>query len=322
MLKLIQVTPVMVTQTLPLIQPNCAPVGDEFGRPVSVELLKDPDYSEVIDQVGANIEATHALGDNDLETGEAAGRALKALGCAACELDNVCAVRDMLSEKVEIGAVNQLVMEKTEQITAAPTWLKAARFQMSGISSQELRTLLTDSEAAKTSMDDGLLDKLIGDVVSEPAAPMMKHDLPELSGTHSIPTDKPLRTDTIRTPNGKAFTVVDATIGLGSKDDITDESRKEYGILCAKFVERLKETGADGLPQILKQDQNQTMQKTIYRRGDAEIFEMRMSGKNRLYFSVVKLPNEDGQPIARLVILGAHGGNAQTQRAFIDSSLN
>lgn len=305
-------------------QANCAPVGAEFGTPPNQELLNDPNIAEVIEEVGDRLGAAHPTnsyaGNETVRRGQEAALAIKAIGCTACELSNTCAVQTNLEERVSLGQKTANILEKTEMIGNAPTWLSAARLQTSGMTSKDIRTLVTDWGAAQEAIQDGTLDRFIGATTNRAAKPVIKAQLPELAAIGSIPKDKPLRSDIVTVKTGKTFTVVDASVDHGSKDSITDESRKEYGILCAKLVERMGSDDRSGDPQIFHQDQK--MQKTIRRLGDAELYEMRMSGKNRLYFTVTKTPDDESGSIGRIVILGAHGGDASTQRKFIDVSLS
>jgi len=314
---------VVETQTAPataLPQEQCAPVGDEFGTPASPELLQDPEFKEVVEEMSANLIAAHAIVAEDLESGEAAGRALKSLGCVACELSTVCTVRETLTERAESGRETQAILDKAKMISNAPTWLKAARFNKSGMTPGDIQTLLTDNNAAAEAMENGVLDRLIGDATNKPLKPTTKDEIPEVAGVSVVPKDKPLRTDEITNKHGQKFVVVDATNQNYPRENVTAESRAEYGILTAKLVDRMNALGPDGKPLVLTPDNK--MQKQLRHTGSGSVYEIRMRGKNRLYISVTPSPENTTDAVARIVILGAHGGDASTQRAFIDSGLN
>lgn len=311
----------MVTETkIPVLQEQCAPVGDEFGSPASPELLRDPGFKDVIDEMSTNLAAAHAVLAEDLNNGEAAGRALKALGCAACELSQACTVRETLEERQEIGREGQAILDKATMIAGAPTWLKAARFNKSGMSAADVQSLLTDDEAAAQAMQEGVLDRLVGEVTNKTLKPTSKENLPEVADISAVPEGKPLRTDEVTNKHGQKFVVVDATNQDYPRANVTEGSRAEYGILTAKLVDRMNALGPDGMPLVLSQDH--VMQKRLRHAGSASVYEIRMSGKNRLYASVTPAPENTEGAVARIVILGVHGGDASTQRKFIDSSLN
>ena len=57
--------------------------------------------------------------------------------------------------------------------------------------------------------------------------------------------------------------------------------------------------------------------------GGGKVLEMRMGGKNRMYsvfFSIFSETDENGLPMYRMVIIGAHGGNADTQKDFLSAT--
>jgi hypothetical protein len=58
----------------------CAPVAHEFGTTPSPELMADPDFSSIIDDVATQAEAMNARHSNELGNGVAADKALKSLG--------------------------------------------------------------------------------------------------------------------------------------------------------------------------------------------------------------------------------------------------
>ena len=125
----------------------------------------------------------------------------------------------------------------------------------------------------------------------------------------------------IQTQNGHALTVLDASESAASRQATHNrESVGEYVILCGKLLGRMVDVGPDGMPQIMRQDQK--MQKSISPINGGTLFEMRMNGKDRLYFTVVKQPEGEQGPTARIVILGSHGGDERTQQEFIDRLLS
>jgi len=108
--------------------------------------------------------------------------------------------------------------------------------------------------------------------------------------------------------------VIDASgaIDFHTKHDLSPQD-SEYGVLVAKFLERLEAPDKKGNPQILSPDNK--MQKAI---GNG-VHEIRMVDKNRMYFALA--PGTKDNPETRIVLLGAHGGDEDTQDEFIQAVL-
>ena len=300
-----------------LQQPACLPVREEFGAPPDVGLMQEPEFRPVIEEVTTRLEATNTHTAAELETGEAAGRALKALGCAACELSPVCMVRKNLEERVVVGEANRELMDKVSMLASAPAWLTAARINQTGATPEKLATLAGDPEKIEAAIASGdlNLDELLGGTTNSleavyTDAGQLPEELQKLKNVR-LNAGAQLEAQHITTKRGDSFIVIDATSAFPYKGE--QATTEDYGILSAKLLNRMAEHDVSGKPQILSGDN--AMQKPIKRAADGNIYELRMNGKNRMYIMINSQDN--GEP-DRITILGTHGGNAQTQREFID----
>lgn len=304
------------TTTITLNGEPCAPVANEIGNPPEVELLED--FSDVLTDVAYQAEAAHTRNPMELDTGEAAKRAQLALGCAGCILAEVCPTREALDTKIEEGEKNAELLPKLQMIAASPAWLTDVRLVQNGLTAEDLRVKTRTVESTLAALDDGSLDvdAFLGDVKNSPEKMVSKKDIPELANFASINPDAVLSPHNIETKNGDHFVVIDASNDVGFHESAPEGNG--YNILLSKLLGRMSAQNAQGNPLVLTVDPNNTaMQKSIRRLDNSDVFEMRMGGKNRLYFSVSR-PQDRPDLTARVIILGAHGGDEKTQQNFIN----
>jgi hypothetical protein len=304
----------------PILTPEqypCEPVRVEFGDPLDRGLLYDTALEDVHMEIANNIEASHAQTATYLEDGTAANRAIQALGCTACDIVTTCPVREILEQKATLGQERLNIEKLAHEIVEAPRWLKVARQHNGIITSERMEQIISDTDVAREALEDGTIDAYLGSIrSSKKIGTMTKADLSEISDIPAIDEHELLDAYEIRTAAGHTFTVIDASLNNDRRDNVSEENRREYGILCTKFVARLSQVGQNDSPLIMHQDQ--IIQKTIMQLGDGRIDELRMSGKNRFYVSIKKQPEGSGV-VARIVLLGSHGGDASTQRKFINT---
>jgi hypothetical protein len=303
-------------------QEYCMPVADDFGTPPDTELMRDPLYHSLVSDAIGLVEVAHSrpnmrTGMTELETGEAAARAVKTLGCCACKLSGTCTVYENLLERSVEGKKNMEFTGKLAMLTAGPAWLTAGRMNLAGISVDKLAEISEGGpEKAKESAATGSfdLDTMLGGVQNEFEGLVTKSSLPELASIQQVDPKAEMESHLLTTKHGDRFRVIDASEAFGFKGHRLTPADSEYQILTGKLLQRMNELDAQSHPQIMTADSNNKMQKVIDRRGSATLFELRMSGKNRLYAFVE--PN-DPDDLTRIVILGAHGGDAKTQQEFI-----
>ncbi|HKU19134.1 MAG TPA: hypothetical protein VJP80_07785 [Candidatus Saccharimonadales bacterium] len=301
----------MTTATEIPLQTSCIPVANTFGEAPSVEYVSNPLFAEDAAALGGLEEQLRQR--HGMETGEAAAAAIQSLGCAACRLEGVCMVQSYLAERVSVGQENAEYKAMLTMFEQSPPWLTAARINRTNMSLDDFETITSTPEQLQSALASGSLslEQLKADVNNRLGNTYHKADLPELAAIKKIDSQTTIESTEIVTKNGDAFTVVDASEAVGFKEHPL--SAAEFGILTEKFLHRIVQPDKTGKPQILSSDG--IMQKPIRKVGGQQMFEVRMGGKNRLYFTVT--PGKDGQP-TRLTILGSHGGDASTQRKFID----
>lgn len=304
------------TITTPLDGEPCAPVTNEIGSPPERELLED--FSDVLTDVAYQAEAAHTRNPMELDTGEAAKRAQLALGCAGCILAEVCPTREALDTKIEEGEKNAELLPKLQMITSSPRWLTHVRLVQNNMTKDELKAKTKTLESTVTALDDGSLDvdAFVGDIKNSPEKIVSKENIPELANFTSIKPGAELSPHHIETENGDHFVVIDASKDIGFHESAPEGNG--YNILLSKLLGRMSAQNAQGNPLVLTVDpNNNAMQKSIRRLDNSDVFEMRMGGKNRLYFSVSR-PQDRPDLTARVIILGAHGGDEKTQQNFIN----
>jgi len=302
-------------------QNACLPIQEEFGTPPDVDLMTHPDFADTVEHVAMSLESAHSYLDTSEGAGEAARKVIATLGCAGCKLE-VCSVNDVLEQHVAQGKADRLLRQKTTMFETAPRWLSVARLNQPDIQPETLKKLreAASSSSPQTTEDlmksgDLDLDELLGDVSNEFNGLYTKQELPELAAIANVSNEATVTAHSVTTKNSDTFLVIDASDAVGFHGESAPP--RDYAILATKLLDRMSERDSSGKPQILSADNK--MQKPIYKLGGVPVFELRMNGKNRMYIAVDS-SQKDGQPY-RITILGSHGGDAATQRAFLDTAL-
>jgi hypothetical protein len=246
--------------------------------------------------------------------------AMRDLACDTCSLAPDCRVKEYLtgfSYMEEIGVASrepQTVpwvitvgrMQRNRTVPPLPALANELREVLQEPDSG--RAVRIDLQDVRESMGGITLDNTVK------AAEYKGTDLPEINTFAAITADTRIAGVTMVTDTGQRFEFVDASKCIDFKG--VQPSANEFAVLCGKFLGRIIETSHDNKPLIMTPDNK--MQKTISSVPGGQLYEMRMSGKNRLYFTV-RQPVQ-GEPI-RIIFLGAHGGDADTQRDFINNAL-
>ena len=302
----------MKADILPVSEDYCSPLGAVADAELNT-LVADPDLRDDLVDTAQQAEYARIRRGDDLESGAAARRAVEEIGCMTCMLSDVCIVNDYFQDKITQGEEHETFMDAATMLASAPRWLNAARFHRSGLDGRNMLEKLTKgSEAQRLEVAASVsLSDLIGDTKNTFDGERTKADIPAINTMQVIDPKAQLPTHDITTKN-MTYTVTDASEAIGFKADRL--SPEEYGVLASKLLNRMEEVGSDGNPQIFTADNK--MQKVITRQGNATLFEIRMRGKNRLYFWLTP-ENKQGQP--EIVILGSHGGDESTQKTFINN---
>ena len=310
-------------QPLAPSQTICAPVAEIFGDEpgFAKELMQDPGSVGDVGSLTTNLRWNYAGAsprpNEAYLSGESAGAAIQALGCNSCTFAGVCLVKESLTAETP----DEKKMDIAEQLLSAPGWLKVVRagHQFNGVRIGEL-----DGKKIVEAIDSGKLsrDEILGGVISSEIGITQAADLPELTGFayDSQVADTALKRYLIEPINGQAppVEVIDAS-GLIDHRRVQPASPKNLAILYRKFLSNIVQADSSGRSHILEPDM--TMQKQIHSQheGQGKLFEIRMSGKSRLYFTVTA--PDDTKP-CRVVIIGSHGDTEADQKDFIDASLS
>lgn len=251
-----------------------------------------------------------------IDRGDLAEVVKASFGCSACVAYEQCGVRANLDRHRKIGEASKEMRGILEMIRKAPDWLAEVR------SYQRQTTLLSDPDVEEISSSDvtgdyvdrylkSARDNLFGSTNHE-LPPVSPSDIPEWSdlkiGSQSASVQGTLVESL---DNGLELEVYDASELVGSKasDSLDADNRR---ILMNKFYALLLSEDELGRPQIMYPDSTQSKVLRSKLQGGT-LCEVRMSGKNRLYFIL----GHDSEPM-RVTILGGHGGDTNTQNKFID----
>lgn len=290
----------------------CTYVEHEIGTSPDADVNDLQDFPTVTNQITDNIEAVYARSPRPLP-GQSAKAALTSLGCATCRFVMDCPVREQLEVRASHYNLLVRVVYGLTDLLRSPRWLTLARQQRTGV---DLDTYPDNTETGGPHelIVNDFREGVYAGVVDEGL--VFKSDLPEIEHIAAIAEDAPLPAlPIVAEKNGHKFLVIDATEALGSKDaPLSDE---DEGILYAKLLGLISAPGMNGESQIMSPDGIQ--QKLIGRVAEGMLYEIRMSGKNRLYITLHA--GSGDEDLTRIVILGGHGGDAATQRKFIDRIL-
>jgi hypothetical protein len=108
----------MTKTTLEIAHTSCVPLGNEIS-PDLRDMLLEPELHEELVGIADEAEAQHVRQYDDLETGQAARRALE-VGCTACMLSDVCVIKDQLEQKTAAGQEHEKFMEAATMLASAP----------------------------------------------------------------------------------------------------------------------------------------------------------------------------------------------------------
>jgi hypothetical protein len=274
-------------------------------------LLRDPVYADFAAEAADIAMVPHSW----KSASDAARETTVDLGCRACTTAICCPVRKILEDRIETGYRNTQIEEAAYMITEAPEWLKRARVQV-GKGSEWWRTLAESSvEDVKTRLQSNEISStdLLAGVTNQIVNILGADEVPEIRNMSCLKQNSLLEEHRIRTSGG-TFTVIDATAAIDI--GVSPAAKAEYNTLLEKLLRKMIEVDARGNSQIL--DPDGKIQKIL--KGQPErpgkIHEIRMNGKNRLYISVNTTCD-----YPRIVILGSHSGNQDTQKRCIDTLL-
>jgi hypothetical protein len=300
--------------TLEVVGTHCPPLGTDIDRDVQ-NMLLEPDlrqeFAADFDQAANDVEQANVWRTEDLENGTAAQRAME-IGCSACALADVCVIKEALETRFTEGKEHESFMNVATMLASAPAWLSAARINRSGVDGVQMLKKLGSADEAERLYAAGELPlrSLVGKTTNHISDEISKKDHPLLRTLDKVDPEARLSIYEIETPVG-TYDVIDASKAVGFNGEPLGPH--EYGNLTSKLLNRMEEADNTGKAQIFTADNK--MQKVISKRGDATLFEMRMSGKNRLYFWASQPKNGNAQ----ITIIGSHGGDEATQHRFIDN---
>ncbi len=287
----------------------CDPVHDAFGRNPgdAIQMMHDPALASLAQPLAletaqntiAGIPA-HILANDDRLS--PAAQAMTTLECNTCVAAGKCLVNRTLHETNELWHENQEMAALARELDGAPWWVTMVRATAFPGGKERLPQLHSDKQAFQVARKSGELDDLLGEVIRcRELQPMAKDMVPELANIASVQPGKAFPTYALTTRSGNQLTVVDASVEF---DPIIES---DLVILFTKFIARLNATGSNGRAQIETADS--IMQRPVLRKQDAVIFEIRMSGKGRLYFTV----SGSKQRSPRITLIGYHGRDEGAQ---------
>lgn|GEM_PF-2352124 len=314
----------------------CALFAETFGV-AAREDIKDaleligtsPEEAEAL-AYSAAVSATESLPWKDRQGPIPSQAARIALRCMDCVLTDVCPIDVQLSNFAERQEALQKRQEDEgvfDAVLGGPKWLLIHGLHQNNLTTKKLREVVT--AAVQSNNRTGILQDAGIDIASLHAgityrkiANLAQGDFPSVlqHALTAVRNNKSFETHTVDFNDGalRTIAVTDLTPVNGFNGVMPSE--QEYGILIAKLVEAMRGVDANGqLPNL-----NLRMVNIIRNfEGGGKVLEMRMGGKNRMYsvfFSIFSETDENGLPMYRMVIIGAHGGNADTQKDFLSAT--
>ena len=291
--------------------PGCSPVLDEIGP--ETDMVHSPDFIEVFNgiadqEVAVRVHLSRHTGEfgEEMNNGKAAQIVERDLGCAACELSDICLVKSALDAKIETGKdaeSKQNVLDRIENdrklLDALPTKIKLAY-------KNEITNALSDKLRSES------LAYAVWGLEIKPEGTATKVSIKEISTLSAIAADAELPKFSVKTVDGLAFDLIDASAAVGGCDAVEDFNT--LNILFDKLFICMKEKAEGGGPKISLPDGN--MIKRINTVKSDVTYEVRIAGsKGRLYYTYTK---GDGGNSGRVVFLGNHRNNADAQSDFIN----
>lgn len=337
---------------------QCEVVPATFGVPIDMQLMHDfpEEARSIVDQ---KLMSTPMPYDSDLadmpwevaravEIGNKSQRIKFELGCTACAISGECSVEELLDKNRDQGELIQAVNEDMSMLTSAPAWLRTIRGRKTGVDiatpegervvGGQLKKLLnsetpSDIPTVSDKYEKHDLHQLLGGVINAPLPNKSFDEFPELKSLTAIEQRVKLGRSLPGTrikfegDDARSYDVYDATSAVDFKGEPL--SREDNGIILEKLYDRIHEVDAKGQAQIAHPDG--TMQKPLHKGKSTglvpNLYELRMNGKNRLYFTyeAANTDTEDsrtklksGTNSGRIVILGGHGGDVTTQSDFLN----
>lgn len=300
------------TPIKPVNEP-CKPVKVEIGE--EPELAGDVEFADVFESVSSTLvdltrvpyqeHISKELG-KIIDRGESARNVQTDLGCAGCKLSGVCLVESALNDVIASG---ELAQERESKLEFAQQGIDYVN------SFSSLMSLAYSKEATKLVRDEGRTEsipKLLWGVAARVMPRIKGADVTEISGLAAVDGTKDCPRYEISVENN-TFIIIDASDAL-EVNGINPPNESRTKVLFNKFFERLRSVDVDKQPHLATPDG--TQQKKIESIESMEVHEIRMAGKNRLYFAI---KHEDSKSRYRIIILGAHDDNENHQQAFIDN---
>ena len=238
----------------------------------------------------------------EYERGKVAGSTLQRLGCEACVLAPVCPIRELLVQTKEAGSLSELVY----MLDSAPDWVKKARTQ------RTFETTLTPA-----TLED--YTALLAGIINIETDPLSVSDTPGLRDIKTINPDAQLPGQVLYGPDKDSKSgveVYDAREYITGFNGTQMDAKSEINVL-GKFASLCVNEEAPGTPMVVSAQGEISRPITAWRNKDGRLFEIRMNGKNRLYYLV--LPNSPQSGRARVVLIGGHGDSSTEQDIFIDA---
>lgn len=312
--------------TIEKTAPNCELVPREYGNPVDFELMRS--MPEVAIQIASNqIEAQPPAYSEDsqklykeihpdfleiVQRGEKTKTLVKGLGCEACSFNSDCLVFGTFQDVVEASETAKARGRILQMLQNSPNWLTQSRVEIS-----EATILDEDGNLRDTTE----LAQLLGKAENQPLPSVVQGQLDELKTVEHINPEKPIPGFRItKRPDPAAGESLAESEGVDVYDasehidgfNGTPLTPEAYKILSQKLLNLIVNEDKGGQLQILSP--NGTMQKVLRGwKGEGKACELRMEGKNRLYFTL----QTDGVTRPRIVILGGHGGDEGDQIKFL-----
>lgn len=337
---------------------QCEVVPATFGVPVDMQLMHDfPEEAQsIVEQrllstaIPYDVELSNMPWEvaRAVEIGNKSQRIKFELGCTACNYSGECSVEKLLDRNSEQGMLIEGVNKDMSMLASAPSWLRTVRGRKTGVDittpegertvGGQLKSLLStdtqhDTIPIPTENIKQEFHQLLGGVINAPLPDKSIEELPSLANLTAVEQRAKLGRSVPGTriqfegDEARTYDVYDATAVVDFKGEPL--SREDNGIILEKLYDRIHEVDAKGQAQIAHPDG--TMQKPLHKGRSTSLvpnlYELRMNGKNRLYFTYeaadthaedTRTRLKSGTNSGRIVILGGHGGDVSTQNDFLN----
>ncbi len=287
----------------------CVPYINEYGwPPADLTLPISPDYTEIHDEVAAQLIATHPHIKDISER-----------LCRPCVAKDNCLARFAVEQRVRF--TEELITHERllAMVSTSPRWLTHARLQRAGMTLSDLDAITATPEAYQAAVDGGKFDlqAFVMGADNKPGRELLKDQLPELERLTGVSPIAVFKETLLTTTGGTVFSVLECPQGTTNfhGEPLTVGM---YRLLVYKMYKDITETPEveDGEPPIFAPDGS--AQKKLHLTG-VDVREYRKSAtKERLYVSVMRGDGTAANP-HRVILLGGHSGDSRTQNNFIDS---